>query len=201
MARDYAKRPKKRKKAKKPISGWAWLVTGLLIGLVLAAVAYLKLIVSSDEGERGPSIFVSSKEEKKPSKPKFDFYTLLPEMEVEVPESRSSSSSSTPPPAAKPTPKTTTAKTTTPEASKTIEQAKYRLQLASFKQFDEADSMKARLALEGIFVEIQTVTLDSGQTWYRVRTTQFEDRNEALTLQKNLQKQAINSMLLSERER
>ncbi len=193
MARDYAKRPKKRKKAKKTIGSWVWLLTGLMIGLVLAAVAYLKLIVPTSTGP-SKSIFISSSKDNaakqatgksQSSKPKFDFYTLLPEMQVEVPEAEIAPSKDKPQVAQSP-------------ASKAIDAAKYRLQLASFKKFDEADSMKARLALEGIFVEIQTVKLDSGQTWYRVRTTQFNDRDDALDLQKNLQRQAISSMLLKD---
>ncbi len=182
MARDYAKRPNKRKQ-RKSVSSWVWLLTGLLIGLVLAGIAYLKVIMPQRNVE--PEKTVSAppptvKPEPIAAKPKFDFYTLLPEMEVGVPEKA---------PAAP-------AKPASP--SKTLETAKYRLQLASFKSFEEADGMKARLALEGVFVEIQTVKVESGQTWYRVRTSLFNDRNEALALQKSLQKQAINSMLLKD---
>jgi cell division protein FtsN len=190
MARDYAKRPKKRKKSSSGVSSWVWLLTGLLVGLVLAAIAYLKLFVHGGNIriDSGP-IAKQTISKKESSKPKFDFYTLLPEMEVEVPDAQ--------PPAAIPPSQPQVAELQ-PAPSKALDAAKYRLQLASFKKFDEADSMKARLALEGIFVEIQTVKLDSGQTWYRVRTTQFEDRDDALTLQKSLQRQAISSMLLKD---
>lgn len=195
MARDYAKRPKKRKKAKKGTSSWVWLLTGVMMGLVVAAVGYLKLFVPY-EGSATPT--PKQAEAKQSTKPKFDFYTLLPEMEVEVPEAPKKSTRQATKPSTKKPVTITAKKESNKQPSKALEAAKYRLQLASFKKYDEADSMKARLALEGIFVEIQTVKLDTGQTWYRVRTTQFEERTDALALQKNLQRQAINSMLLKE---
>lgn len=193
MARDYAKRPKKksRKQAKNKSSNnsWTWMFTGLLIGLLVAGIGYLKLADDAKLEQPAPVAMVKPDVEQKPGKPQFDFYTLLPEMEVAVPEPQPSK------------PRLATKQPTPPGPNADpIEQARYRLQLASFRKFEEADSLKAKLALEGHFVEIQSVKLATGQTWYRVRTPVVGNRDEAINLQRELQKQAINSMILKASE-
>jgi len=188
MARDYVKRPKKKRRksaAKKSTHSWTWMFTGLMIGLLVAGIGYLKLSDNAKLKAPAPLAMTQPKAESKPNKPQFDFYTLLPEMEVSVPEPKAKP---------KPSPSRLAEKPATPASP--IEQARYRLQLASFQKFDEADSLKARLTLEGHFVEIQSVKLATGKTWYRVRTPVLGGRDEAIHLQKELQKQAINSMLL-----
>lgn len=208
MARDYAKRPKKKasRASSRSQSGkrrssmpWGWLLTGLMMGLVIGAIAYFKFTVLP------PSDAKIAKQAKAQSKsaapaqktaakthtpPKFDFYTLLPEMEVAVREE-------TP---AKPNPPAAVASNNTRDDDivlpHPLAQAKYRLQLASFKRFNDADTLKAKLAMSGHIVEIHTIKLDNGQVWYRVYTPVLPTREQALSLQKELQNQAISSMLL-----
>ncbi|PJF33240.1 MAG: hypothetical protein CUN57_02690, partial [Phototrophicales bacterium] len=43
------------------------------------------------------------------------------------------------------------------------------IQVGSFKNFSDADKMKARLAMLGIVADIQRVYLDRNNPWYRVR--------------------------------
>ena len=43
------------------------------------------------------------------------------------------------------------------------------LQAGSFKKYEEADKLKARLALEGIEASIQKVKINATDTWHRVR--------------------------------
>lgn len=208
MARDYAKRPKK-KATRKPLSRkrasvapWTWLVTGLLMGLVIAAVAYLKISTFTQDSTTKPPLQAKANAKsaphpdknppapkavaKAPPPPKFDFYTLLPEMEVAVNEPAPPKPAMAPPVAA----------TEDPVLPHPLAQAKYRLQLASFKRYSDADTLKAKLAMTGHIVEIHSIKLDNGTVWYRVYTPIFTDREQAITLQKELQNQAINSMLL-----
>jgi len=56
-----------------------------------------------------------------------------------------------------------------PQARAPQQNAKiYLLQVGSFRQADEAEQLKARLALLGMTAKIQTVNVN-GATWHRVR--------------------------------
>lgn len=203
MAKDYAKSSKKKGSRKsgakrRSVGPWAWLLMGMLMGLVLGAIAYLKITMLPDrpkEQAAKPAPVTTAKTKAKskakepavakaPPSPKFDFYTLLPEMEVAVPESA---------------PKAKVAQETL-VLPHPLENAQYRLQLASYKRHAEADNLKAKLALTGQVVEIHSVKLENGEVWYRVYTPLIPSREQALNLQKDLQNQAISSMLLRERE-
>jgi cell division protein FtsN len=199
MAREYTKRPKKKGRTRQAgkrrgIAPWTWLLTGLLLGLVVASVAYLKIMVTPPGSEAVPAKQAKKQASptvaKAPTPPKFDFYTLLPEMEVAVSE---------PEKAPAPKAKTAPADANIPALPHPLEQASYRLQLASFKRFNDADALKAKLALTGHIVEIHTIKLSNGQVWYRVYTPLIPSRDKALSLQKELQSQAISSMLLRDR--
>lgn len=100
--------------------------------------------------------------EAKPAKPKFDFYTLLPETETVLPEKVPAK------PKPKPETKTDTAKVAPPEAG-----VSYVLQAASFATFNEADQLKAKLALSGLTAQIQKVTIEGQGDRYRVRLGPF----------------------------
>ncbi len=168
MPRDYARTPKPKDKAGLP--GWAWLIGGLAIGLFVAMLVYLdKVTPASDKNsitntikkhwQDARDVRKQSKaqapskppENKLTHKPKFDFYTILPELEVAVPEQDLK-------PDQKPSQKTTA-----------IDNTEYFLQAGSFKSDDEADRLKARLALQGIVATIQKVKIGDGDTWHRVR--------------------------------
>lgn len=190
MARDYAKRPNKKRKsgtkAKKGSGGPIWLLMGVVIGLSLAIFGYIKF-----EGRiQAPAALMAvlsetkAPQQKAPAalahpKPKYEFYSLLPKMEVDVAHPE--------------TPKPSLAK---PAETTPAQKAKFRLQLASFKQFSDADSLKAKLTLEGYKLEIAAITLPSGEIWYRVRTPVLSDRNTAVNLQKKLQKQSVASIVI-----
>ena len=49
----------------------------------------------------------------------------------------------------------------------------YVLQVGSFKQFDDADHAKARLALRGITARIQRVVINGQDVWFRVHVGPF----------------------------
>ena len=107
----------------------------------------------------------------------FDFYSLLPKMEVLVPESELSQS-----PAKisekeknRDLDKQTQSLTTSHALSQgTAGKGNYFLQAGAFKDMQAADRMKANLGLLGIESRIESVTLDSGM-WHRVRIGPFAD--------------------------
>ena len=80
--------------ARQPVPGWVWLACGLLIGAFV--VFLLKLEPGRDEIKRikddkpkqtssQANKPASTPQPSAPAKPKYDFYTLLPESEVIVP--------------------------------------------------------------------------------------------------------------------
>jgi cell division protein FtsN len=173
MPRDYAK---SSKNAKKPgqLPGWAWMLGGLAIGLFVAFLVYLNnnvhpskksnLVqafketlndardVRKDKAKAPPpppSAKTPAKTDKKKTKPSFDFYTILPELEVAVPEQDIAAQSKKP-------------------ASQQAKNINYILQAGSFRDYKQADQLKAKLALQGIDANIQSVQVNR-DTWHRVR--------------------------------
>ena len=167
MPRDYAK---SQHQEHKPIPGWIWMLAGLSIGLFVALLVYInnnssssgKLIITETVAKVFQSKQPTNREKEnhnatKPvdtsekNKPKFDFYTILPELEVAIPEQELLNTKEEP----------------DKTSSKTIQQ--YILQAGSFKKFEEADKLKARLAFQGIEANIQKVKINDFDTWHRVR--------------------------------
>lgn len=153
-----------------------WLLGGILIGLGTAIglmfKGYLPEIKQHSPAVGSPSSAVSeaallddNAEADKPKKPRYDFFTVLPEMEVVVPEQELKRK-------AKPLRDTTTGITDT------TDQDSYVLQVGSFRSAPDAEQMKARLALMGSIATVQKVTVN-GQTWHRVRIGPFKGARKA----------------------
>mgnify|MGYP001136446318 CR=1 FL=1 len=172
MPRDYAKNSNK-KKEREPIPGWAWMGGGLTIGLFVAGLVYLnehtpkksqqvltKAVKRSFDDARNKADEQKNNPEQK--RPRFDFYTILPELEVAIPDQELASPRSKP---------TTTDKISRNKTTSTPQQAagSFTLQAGSFRQREQADSLKAKLALQGVIANIQTVEINDGDTWHRVR--------------------------------
>jgi len=204
MPRDYKSRATPQKKAKKqPVSGWVWFAGGLLIGLFITLLVWLKLV---PEGPRKPTPAsvarsysapreeVARRELEPPKaqsapKPRFDFYTILPEMEVVVPDPEPEKGPAVAPAnnGAAPVVSAGT-KTGTPSAY-------YMLQMGSFRKFTDADKLKASLALVGIEAEIQKFTLDGGEVFHRVRSGPYTS-GQVNTLRTRLAQNNINSLVI-----
>ena len=125
-----------------------------------------------------------------PPKPKFEFYTLLPEMEVVVPEEELAA----PPPARKEVPAQEDAPAKE-SASAAKEPAKgtddstsrpdtvrepgghYVVQVASFRNMKDADGLKAQLTLLGFEPVVQGVVISGDEKRYRVRLGPYPDRD------------------------
>jgi cell division protein FtsN len=108
-----------------------------------------------------------SKQPSQPPKPRFVFYTELPEMEVVVPEEEIRQHASQPPPAVTERPAATSQPAASPET--------FYLQAGSFRGADQADRFKAKLALMGFETDIQTITINNRDTYHRVRVGPFSD--------------------------
>ena len=140
------------------LPAWAWMLIGLLIGAGIAWAAHLYLTRSAKKPKPAPAPVTqpqipAKKPEPKPlpppaAKPRFDFYTILPEMETVLPDKE--------PPTTRPKPSV--------EAD-----ARYILQAGSFANFEDADRLKARLALAGLEARIEKISIEGKGEYYRVR--------------------------------
>ena len=77
-------------------------------------------------------------------------------------------------------------------------QATYLLQLGSFRSSADAERLKAQLALKGIQTSIQTVTIDNGQTYHRVRTASYE-KSQAQSMRAKLEDEGQESIMIRAR--
>jgi hypothetical protein len=211
MPRDYKNRVTRRRK-RRPVSPWLGMAAGLLIGVFAAAIAYFKLIAPPQQVTAPPFVpetpepaaipappKEAKQEEKAPSpspaKPRFDFYTILPEMEVVIPEEEltaktpssafrpveqpaaasreSTPAASTPakPAAASASPQSQPQPAVRPAASSG---GNYFLQSGTFNTKDQAERLKAQLALLGLGASVQKVTINKN-TIHRVRVGPFRD--------------------------
>jgi cell division protein FtsN len=81
-------------------------------------------------------------------------------------------------------------------SKKTQEKQRFLLQVGSFKNLSDADSLKAKLAFLGIESKIQTVTVDNKSTWHRVQIGPILGRDKVDSLQKQLKQNSIDSLLM-----
>jgi cell division protein FtsN len=175
-----------------------WLLTGVLIGLGMAWYLFAKGYIPQPEAESAAGNVVAEgepedDEELAPAaegekRSRYDFFTVLPEMEVVVPEEELNAQTRAQP-AAQP-----------PAAGQSAEPAtagadQYLLQVGSFRTSADAEKMKAGLALLGIGARIQTVTVNDA-TWHRVRVGPVNGAREAEAMRARLAGAGIDSLVM-----
>ena len=173
-------RKKRRSSTKTPsiIPAWIWLTLGILIGLGIAMFTRTNGRNAEDPHANVPT--QPSITTEPTTKRKFDFYTLLPELEIVIPQEETQP------------PKQTSSK---PAQQSTEYKGGYLLQAGSFQQFNEADSLKARLALIGVEAHIQSVEVNKAK-WHRVQIGPSNDRHALEALRKRLKSSQIDTILL-----
>lgn len=103
-----------------------------------------------------------------PPQPRFEFPNILREAEVEIGRGKP-----LPPPAPRPEPIPPDEPTEDTPQAKTAPAAPsgtYVLQVGSFRNAKDAESMKAQLAMLGVSTRVQRVTIKNGEVWHRVMT-------------------------------
>ncbi len=195
MPRDYKSRATRQKK--KSLPGYVWLLSGLAIGLFVAFIVYLDKQPESKK-DFGSVVQEELKKLKQQAKKKntakteattkkeqkFNFYTILPELEVLIPESE------TRPPNL---PAETKNKITTNNISKPNKGKQYVLQAGSFQNLNDAEKLKANLAFLGLAANIQHVTVNR-QAWHRVRTGPYRNKQQLYKNQKILKQNDIHAI-------
>jgi cell division protein FtsN len=155
VSRDY-----KRSRARhEPFSGWTGLLIGGIAGFGVGLALYLfDPRSASQNGGSAPE--PASARESTGDEPaeRYDFYEMLPNFEVVVPEKEVAVRRDLP-------------------ATPVEKAGSYVLQAGSFREFNEADRVRAQLALQGIESKVQRVSVDS-DTWHRVRIGPITDLKE-----------------------
>ncbi len=208
MARDYKNRSS-RKNGGSRVAGLVTFIAGLVTGLCVAVGFVLvkglpdllstsgdqqPVVITTAPGKDKRQAAVDQKEQSAdettanatPS-PRFDFYTILPEMEVSVPEWESEASESSA--------KESAAAETSPVGKEDGVES-YILQIGSFREPDEAERVKAQLAMLGVTTEVQRVVIDGGDVWHRVRAGPYRDAGELKQTRQRLIENDIDFMLL-----
>lgn len=184
MARDY----KNRRRPKRKNSGTGWsgsFIGGLSVGLAIALIVHLYHAGRDDAAEANrlaPGKVSSLTEPAAPAEedPSYDFYDLLPDFEVVIPEQIRPSAP---------------ARDGTMAASGDA----YFIQVGSFRRFEDADRRKASLALLGIESAITEAQVESRST-HRVQIGPIHDTGELQRLQTILSENGIEQLLLRSKE-
>jgi len=181
-----------------------WGITGLAMGLMVALVVHLE----HTRPDRSASGNVPDGATSEPTaggdrdQPRFEFYRLLSEQEVEVAsrEAETLDNDGALPDAddagGEPATQPTASERSDPGSSEAIGGARYLLQAGSFRNPDDAESLKASLALLGIEARIQVVELPGGETWHRVRIGPFADLQRVNAVRERMAGQQIDAILL-----
>ena len=183
MAKDYAKKTKKRNSASrfdneipsKTIPAWIWLIVGLSSGLVISYTVYYQLlkpkaapvISAKKEVPSAKSRYQAVPAEESPDSD-FSYHNALESKVVEVPDQNSIQTS-----------KNATIKT-------------YVMQCGSFQNSTSAESLKARIAMNGFTANINATKENSGELWYRVTLGPYESKRTAERERHQLERNDIN---------
>lgn len=206
--------------AKKPVPGWFWLVCGLVIGGFMVFLFSLepgrdeikRTKVEQERATQASKAAAAKPATNEPAKPKYDFYTLLPESEVILPPQAIEQPVAVP-----------EQKPVTPEEAAKIDAARaeaalngqvpppppvvakgpvssqFFLQAGSFRRKDDADSLRAQIILLGQSVQVESGTVRE-ETWHRVLVGPFATREQLGQAQKTLSASGFSNLLLQQRQ-
>ena len=187
MPRDY-KNSKRRSGGSSGLSGMAGFVCGLALGLAVALGVYIhdrrtevrvaqpSAPMSRDDAQDQAKPAPKSQEEGEAQQ--FDFYEMLPKYEVVIPE-QDARTGAAPAVVAGPVEK--------PGA--------YILQAGSFRNFKDADRVRAQIALQGVESKVQKVTIDK-DTWHRVRVGPITNLQKLEDTRSKLRQAQIDALVI-----
>jgi cell division protein FtsN len=179
MARDY----KNAKRSGKSGSSNLAFVWGLVLGLSVAGGVHFYHL-SKDKGEpktaRNDTEQPQQEDKQVPASQKaepqteFDFYEMLPKFEVVVPEKDKE----------------------VQRSAGTVEKpGAYILQAGSYRNYADADRVRAILALQGVESKISKVTIDA-DTWHRVRVGPMRDLKNLDNTRRKVREAQIDAIVI-----
>ncbi|MBQ4855087.1 SPOR domain-containing protein [Rhodanobacter sp. B2A1Ga4] len=211
--------------------GWGYAVIGLVAGAILMAVMMRGSLLTSLRKADGPQAnpqataergsapgVLESSGDNAPKKPQFDFYSVLSEKEVRIPDAEISAqarveqqqkqqqaaqlqaqqAAQAAPPANAPA---AVSQDVTAAPASAVPQptagSGYLLQVGAFPNAADAETLKAKLALQGFVANVQSVNI-GGQTYNRVRLGPFRSATELESTKQRLAGAGINAIALKE---
>lgn len=184
MAKDFAKKTKKRKsasrfdnkKTKTSVPSWTWLVAGLIIGVLVTFAINQQYFLSDarpviETKKEPPS--AKSRYQAVPAQEAtdsdFSFYDELENKTVEVPDEE---------------PKIVT---------KTRSTKRYIMQCGSFRKKTSAETLRAQIAMNGFEANIKPSVEKSGKRWFRVVLGPYDSKRFAERERHQLERNNINN--------
>jgi len=208
---------------------WAGILVGILIGAVVVVVLMRhSLVPMTPKGPQpnpeataqtgGDEGLTPAGGATAPKKPQYDFYSVLSEKEVRIPDSEISAQAKAeqqaqqkqqqnaqpiaPPVAPKlppNAPSVVTQNITAAPASAVAAPASgpsgYLLQVGAFPSAADAETLKAKLALQGFVANVQSVNV-GGQTYHRVRLGPFHSATDLESAKQRLSSAGISAIAL-----
>jgi len=181
MVRDYAKRPKRKPRRKTRIT----IIVAIIAIAVPASIYYVKYqnIIHRKDATIKKKLAIqpiSTSRLKMTEQPtirkqaEFDFYTILPKTQVQVPNS------------------------TNTELDITAQSAnsRYILQVASLQSLKQAQQLKDKLFSLGYIANITSFESKGGIIWNRVMTGPYKSLEDAEDTQDRLRQQHIDGILI-----
>lgn len=188
MPRDYKNMKKKSSTPiKNRFSNVFSFITGLSVGLFVAVIVYFyehnatiesnnTLLVTDPVAKKVNE--VSDESIAQLPEPQFDFYQILPNKEVNISEWESAEED------------------VTAENNNDQQPSMFVLQVGSFKEYQSADEIKAKLALVGITADIQRVVINGQDVRHRVRVGPYKNTSKLQEAKDRLLANDLDFMLL-----
>jgi cell division protein FtsN len=209
--------------------GWGWAVIGIAVGVVAMVLLtrHSMLPMAPTGPQPNPQATVQgggdkglAPAESAPKKPQYDFYSVLSEKEVRIPDEQISAQAraeqqqkqqaAQQAQAAAAAQRQQAANPNAPAAvTENIQAAPatavpapaagsgYLLQVGAFPNAGDADALKAKLALQGFVANVQTVQV-GGQTFHRVRLGPYRSATELESVQNRLAGAGYKAIALKE---
>ena len=182
-ARDY----KSSQRRPLDLRRWREFGYGLTAGAVLASVAFVYLarhpareggdIPRPERHRSAPADLDAGAGAGGKAGEKYDFYEMLPNFEVVVPE------------------RDKDVKRDLPAAARIERPGIYVLQAGSYRNESDADRVRAQLALQGIDAKVQRVAVDA-DVWHRVRIGPVSNLDELNKLRRQLQAADVDALVI-----
>lgn len=221
--------------------GWGYAVIGIVVGAILMAVmmrgSLLTSLRKADIPQANPQAtaqngsdagLAPAASESAPKKPQYDFYSVLSEKEVRIPDAVISAQARAeeqqkqlasqqqaqqpvadqqqaplqqPPSPPANAPAAVSQNITAAPASALPAPSPagsgYLLQVGAFPNAADAETLKAKMALQGFMANVQSVSIN-GQTYHRVRLGPFHSATELESTKQRLASAGINAIALKE---
>lgn len=172
-----------RRKQSSTTPAWMWFVLGAFAG----GGGVFALLLDDLQADR-PQLAAGGRDpaqentEPAYSKPQFDFYRLLKESEIKVPQTAASAH-----PASAGDRESASGRGAEPEL--------YILQVASFRDAREAEKLRAQLILSNLDVSVETSSNSRG-TWHRVLVGPYQNRSKMARARQQLAERQLMPLVL-----